>query len=129
MALAFRRVTSAPLHDFEAAAPDGAVIGIIGENGSGAGRLLELAAGSERPDSGTVESSGPVRTFGPEELARQDLLERERTAIAVEGLRRSGATVLLHSHEEDLLRRLADEIWWVREGQLAGRGDPEEMLS
>jgi lipopolysaccharide transport system ATP-binding protein len=33
------------------------------------------------------------------------------------------------SHEEDLLRRLSDEIWWLREGRLAGRGDPQEMLA
>jgi lipopolysaccharide transport system ATP-binding protein len=33
------------------------------------------------------------------------------------------------SHEEDLLRRVADEIWWLREGRLAGRGDPGEMLA
>ena len=57
MALAFRRVTSAPLQDFDAAAPDGAVIGIIGENGAGAVRLLELAAGKVRPESGSVEST------------------------------------------------------------------------
>ena len=45
MALAFRSVTSAPLENFDAAAPDGAVIGIMGENGAGKGRLLRLAAG------------------------------------------------------------------------------------
>ena len=27
------------------------------------------------------------------------------------------------------MRRLADEIWWLHEGQLAGRGDPGEMLA
>ena len=31
-----------------------------------------------------------------------------------------GATTLLVSHEEDLLRRLADEVWWLHGGQ-AGR--------
>ena len=55
MALAFRRVTSAPLQDFDAAAPDGAVIGIVGDNASGADRLLELASGPARPASGSVE--------------------------------------------------------------------------
>ena len=49
MALAFRRVTAPPLRDFDAAAPDGVVIGMIGENGSGKGRLLRLAAGIELP--------------------------------------------------------------------------------
>jgi energy-coupling factor transporter ATP-binding protein EcfA2 len=129
MALAFRRVTSAPLQDFDAAAPDGAVIGIIGENGAGAVRLLELAAGKVRPESGSVESSGTVQIFGPEELAQQDLPARARTAIALDGLRRAGGTALMFSHEEDLLRQFADEIWWVHDGRLAGRGDPEEALA
>jgi lipopolysaccharide transport system ATP-binding protein len=41
---------------------------------------------------------------------------------------RAGTTVLLVSHEEDLLRELCDEIWWLDHGKLAGRGDPEEIL-
>ena len=35
----------------------------------------------------------------------------------------------MFSHEEELLRRFADEIWWLHDGRLAGRGDPEEMLA
>jgi lipopolysaccharide transport system ATP-binding protein len=130
MALAFRRVTSEPLRNFDAVVPDGVVIGVIGENGSGKGRLLRLAAGIELPASGAVERSGaePVVLFG-EMLASQDALEREKTAIAFEGLRRAGKTVFLISHEEGLLRRLADELWWLDKGRLAGRGDPEEILT
>ena len=41
---------------------------------------------------------------------------------------RAGSTVLVVSHEEELLRRLAGEIWWLSEGRLAGRGDPSEIL-
>ena len=144
MAIAFRRVCSAPLVDFDAAAPDGVVIGIIGEDGAGQARIVRLAAGMERPSSGAVEASGAVRYLGlvdplnlpatpvlmiDHTFARHDALVRERAAIALDRLRRSGSTVLLVSHEEDLLRRLADEIWWLRKGKLAGRGDPEEMLT
>ncbi len=144
MALAFRRIRCAPLDDFDAEAPDGALIGIVGEIGAGKGRLLRVAAGLEQPSAGVVEASGPVRWLGPDDalnlapaavllldhtLARQDLLVRERAAIGLERLRRSGTTVLLVSHEEDLVRRLADEVWWLREGRLAGRGDPDEMLT
>jgi ABC-type methionine transport system ATPase subunit len=144
MAIAFRRVTSAPLQEFDAAAPDGVVVGITGENGSGKSRLLRLAAGSERPASGTVEVSGAARLLGPgdpldlapapvllidQTFARHDLVARERAAIALTRLRRAGVTTLLVSHEEDLLRRLADEIWWLHEGKLAGRGDPQELLA
>ena len=38
-------------------------------------------------------------------------------------------TILLVSHDEELLSRLADEIWWLHEGRLAGRGDPAETLA
>ncbi len=144
MSLAFRRVTSAPLREFDAAAPDGVVIGVVGENGSGKSRLLRLAAGAEAPESGSVDRSGAAKLLGPldalnlapspvllidQTFARHDLLVRQRASIALDRLRRSGTTTLLVSHEEDLLRQLADEIWWLREGRLAGRGDPNEMLA
>ncbi len=64
-----------------------------------------------------------------EALSGQDALEREKTALALEGLRREGKTIFLISHEEALLRRLADEVWWLDKGRLAGRGDPEEILA
>lgn len=144
MALAFRRVTASPLIDFDAVAPDGFVIGIVGENGSGKGKLLRLAAGLDQPESGTVEASGAARLLGPMDalslspaavllidhtFARQDQLVRDRAALEIDGLRRHGTTTLLVSHEEALLLHLADEIWWVKGGRLAGRGDPREMLT
>ena len=61
-------------------------------------------------------------------LRRHDLLVRERAAIGARSPAPPGVTTLLVSHEEDLLRRLADEIWWLHHGRLAGRGDPDEML-
>ena len=148
MAIAFRRVTSAPLENFEAAAPDGVVIGVMGENGSGKSRLLRLAAGVEMPVSGRAQASACGRWLGPEDrldagtlnvpergvlaidntFARLDLAARERAALALGMLRRHGVTTLLVSHEEELLRRLSDEIWWLKSGRLAGRGDPGEML-
>jgi lipopolysaccharide transport system ATP-binding protein len=48
--------------------------------------------------------------------------------MALDRMRRGGTTILLASHEEALLRRFADEIWWLHGGKLAGRGDPEEIL-
>jgi hypothetical protein len=143
MALAFRHVNAAPLTDFDATAPGGFVVGIVGENGSGKGKLLRLAAGLDQPESGSVEASGPARLLGPLDplslspaavlliehtFARHDPLVRSRATLALDRFRRAGATVLVVSHEEDLLLRLADEIWWLREGRLAGRGDPREML-
>jgi energy-coupling factor transporter ATP-binding protein EcfA2 len=144
MAVAFHRVSAPPLVDFDAAAPDGVVIGILGEDGSGKGRLLRLAAGVEKPAAGSVERPDAAKLLGPSDaldlepaplvlidhtFARHDAFTRERGAIALDRLRRTGSTVLLVSHEEELLRRTADEIWWLREGRMAGRGDPGEMLA
>lgn len=144
MSLAFRNVTSAPLENLDVVAPDGTVVGIIGENGSGKSRLLRLAAGLETPTSGSIQASGDVRWLGPDDalnlapapvllidrtFGHQDLVVRERAAVALDRIRRAGATTLVVSHEEELIRRLADEVWWLHQGKLAGRGDPEEMLA
>jgi len=143
MAISFRGVSSAPLQSFDATAPDGVVVGIIGDNGAGKSVLLQLAAGQIQPDSGTVKASGDVRLMGPDDqlsltpvpvllihhtFSRQDWLVRERACIAIDRMRRAGATIFLVSHEEDLLRRLCDEVWWLHQGKLAGRGDPGEIL-
>src|SRR6476620_1510138 len=143
MAVSFRHVSAPPLRDLDASAPDGAVIGIVGETGSGKSRLLRLAAGIEKPASGVVEAP-KGRFLGPNDaldlapvpllaiehtFALQDAVVREHAAIGLDQLRRGGTTVLILSHEEDLMRRLADEIWWLRDGHLAGRGDPGEMLA
>ena len=144
MAIAFRRVSSSPLESFEAAAPDGVTIGLIGDQGSGKGKLLRLAAGVERPAAGQVEATGTARLLGPDDtldlspaavlcidqtFARLDAASREKGAIQLDGLRRAGTTTLLASFDEDLLRRLCDEVWWIRRGKLAGRGETGEMLA
>src|ERR1035438_2980002 len=67
MSLAFRNVTSAPLDNLDVVAPDGTVVGIVGENGSGKSLLLRLAAGLETPASGSVKASGGVRWLGPDD--------------------------------------------------------------
>lgn len=143
MAIAFRDVTFPPLQNFSAVAPDGAIIGVIGEDGAGKSALLRLATGVERPLSGAVEASGVRRLLGPSDaldlgpagtlllehtLAQHDALVRARAAMELENLRRAGATVLLVSHEEELLRSLCDEIWWLHDGRLEGKGDPREIL-
>jgi lipopolysaccharide transport system ATP-binding protein len=144
MAIRFRQVTCAPLEAFEAAAPDGALIGIVGEDGAGKSRLLEVAAGIARPAAGSVEAPALRRLLGPDDvldfapvdllllddaLARHDLFARGQAAAALEGLRRAGATILMVAHDEELLGRLADEIWWLDQGRMAARGDPAEVLN
>jgi lipopolysaccharide transport system ATP-binding protein len=144
MAIAFKKVTLSPLQAFTASAPNSALVGIIGENGAGKGALLKVAAGLANPASGSV-SAGKVRRYlGPADelnfdpadvlvmetaLARHDAFTRERAAAALDRCRRQGSTILLVSHEEPLLRRLCDEIWWLHGGKLMGRGDPATMLA
>ena len=144
MALQFHHVTSAPLQDFDAEAPGGVVIGVIGETGAGKSVLLSLATGAAKPAAGTVDAPAGGRLLFPDDaldlspapliaidhtFARQDALVRARAALALDQLRRAGSTVLLASHESDLIERLADEVWWLRQGRLVQRGDPSEVLA
>jgi len=143
MAVVFREASFPPLKDLSATAPNGAVIGIIGEGGAGKHLLLRLATGQDQPVAGTVDSTEPRRLIGIADplnlapvgtlaldnaLARHDALVRARTLTAMERLRRGGTTILLASHEQDLLRAVSDEIWWLDQGKLAAQGDPAEVL-
>ena len=143
MAIEFRGVRLPPFEGLTAAAPDSAVIGIIGPNGAGKSALLRLAAGVDRPLAGEVHSRGSRRCLGASDavdlspagllliehtLARLDALARAQAIVQIDRLRNDGATVLIVSHELDLLRSLADEIWWLDSGALVKRGDPREVL-
>ena len=143
MAVAFRNVSFAPLDGLSVSAPDGAVIGIVGEDGCGARQLLRLAAGLERPAEGAVDGPATRRLLGPADpldltpvplllldhaLAGRDAVEQARATFELVRLARAGTTVLLASHEEDLLRSAADEVWWLAGGRLAAKGDPGEVL-
>jgi lipopolysaccharide transport system ATP-binding protein len=143
MAIEFRGVDFPPLHNLSVAAPDGAVIGVIGEKGSGKAALLRLAAGMEQPSAGEVVFTDTRRYLGPcdgldlspvdlllmeHSLAHLDALALAQALVAIDGLRSAGATVLIVSHEAHLLRRLCDEVWWLEAGKLQGRGDPGEVL-
>jgi len=144
MAIEFREVTYPPLVEFTATAPEGAIVGVIGEESAGPRALLRLAAGLDKPARGQVLGPSSRRYVGPLDalnlapvevlaldhaLACHDALVRARAAIGLERLRRSGASIFLASHEEELLAALSDEIWWIHEGRLAARGDPRETLA
>ena len=116
-----------------------AIIGIIGENGSGA---RELAC-RDQPNAGGLISKGTRRYLGPSDaldlspvdlliidhtLAYQDALQRAQASVALNRLRANGATILLLSHEPALLIELCDEIWWMDAGTIAKKGDPRQIL-
>ena len=143
MCIEFRGVELVPLRDLNVAAPRGAVIGVIGEKGSGVSELLRLAGGLVKPQSGQVTVSGTRRYLGPMDrldlaradllvldhtLAQLDALERAQAEVAIDHLRSAGATVLITSHEMQALRSICDEVWWMDAGELARRGDPGEVL-
>jgi lipopolysaccharide transport system ATP-binding protein len=143
MPVEFRKVSCPPLTIIDAAAPDGVAIGVIGEDGAGTNTLLRLAAGLEPPRAGAVAVGTRRRYLGPTDqlnfspvdtllldhtLALHDRLVRARAIMALDRMRQAGTTILFTSHEEDLLLELADEIWWLGDGRLIGRGDPAEAL-
>ncbi|HTR39884.1 MAG TPA: Wzt carbohydrate-binding domain-containing protein [Bryobacteraceae bacterium] len=143
MAIEFRGVRFPPLDDLTVSAPDGAVIGVIGEKGAGKNALLRLAAGTAQPEAGDVIAKGERRYIGPSDplqlspvdllaiehsLAHHDALVRARARAGIDRLRIAGTTVLIVSHELDLLCSMCDEVWWLEAGRLAGRGDPREVL-
>jgi len=49
---------------------------------------------------------------------------RARALAGIGRLRSGGSTVLLVTHELDLLQSACDEIWWLDAGVLEKRGDP-----
>ena len=142
MAIDFRDVCSGRLKGFTAAAPDGAVLGIVGSNGAGQTELLNIAGGTQAPQSGIVNAGPRRRYLAPTDaldltaadviaidhtLALQDTLGRSRARLELDRLRGEGATVLLASHEAEVIRRICDEAWWIDDGKLAQRGDPTEV--
>lgn len=64
LGLRFRAVCHAGLGPLSFDVPPGAKIGILGDNGSGKSTLLRLAAGLDAPDSGQVETYGPLEDEG-----------------------------------------------------------------
>jgi lipopolysaccharide transport system ATP-binding protein len=143
MSLEFRDVRFGPLSGLNAAAPAHAVIGLIGEKGCGITEFLRLAAGLEAPESGEVSGPAERRYAGPQDpvspapvdllaldhsLGKYDAVVRARTCVSLDQLRRAGATVLLASHQEDLLEHLCDEVWWLHDGRIASKGAPAETL-
>lgn len=118
---------------FRATVPEGAIIGIIGLKSSGKGALLRSIA-ETNPATRLIALGDPLN-FSPttvlaldSALACQDALVKARAVVSIERARREGTTVFLVSHDEALLLRLADEVWWLNDGHLAAKGDPRDVL-
>lgn len=96
--------------------PPGAVIGCIGEKGSGVEDLLRIVS----------QSGGSVALEYTLDL--QDAFGRIQTEAEIELSRRAGGTVVVASHHAALLQRLSDEVWWIEAGKVRQKGHPGEVL-
>src|SRR4051794_37058971 len=65
MSIEFRNVVSLPLNGFTAAAPSGAIVGVVGEKGSGVSELLKIAGGVLESSSGEITAAPERRFVGP----------------------------------------------------------------
>jgi lipopolysaccharide transport system ATP-binding protein len=106
-------------------APDGSIIGVILE-GSGA----ELSApGIKRIGPDDLISDDATNVILDHTLSRLDAVAKAKAVSRLLQRRRAGATFVLVTHDEALLESCADEIWWLRDDKLVGRGDPLEVLA
>lgn len=104
-------------------APDGSIIGVIEE---GESRLAAAGCRQLGPDDPLPGAPGNFVLV--HSLAKADAATRARAISRLVELRRAGATFAIVSHDEALLESCADEIWWLRNGELVARGDPAEVL-
>src|ERR1700733_4578195 len=105
-------------------APDSSVIGVIEE-----GPASLHSTGIVRLGPGDAIPEIPGNFILDHALSRADAVTKAKAVARILELRRAGATLALISHEESLLESCADEIWWVRGGELVARGDPAEVLA
>ena len=107
----------------EAVAADGSIIGVIAE-----GRFETAGAEAIVLGPGDAVPGEPGGYILDHTLALSSAREKAEVITRLLSLRRRGATFVLISHDEWLLERCADEIWWVRDGAMVHRGDPGEVL-
>ena len=106
----------------------GAVVGLIGDNGAGVSDLLQAAGGRFLGPGHSLDlTPAPLISIGYL-LDLRDSFTRWEAVVRLEELRRGGSTVLLASHDRELLREAADEVWWINGGRVALKGDCREVL-
>ena len=107
----------------ELTAPDGSIVGLIEESQS---HLSATGVPRLGPDDPLPQSPGNFILDYP--LSKSNAVARARAISHLVDLRRAGATLVLVSHDETLLEKCADEIWWLRDGVPVARGDPADVL-
>jgi hypothetical protein len=107
-------------------APGGSIIGII-EEGARSISTIDIEATSLAPGDALPDLPGDY--ILEHTLSRSDAITKSKAVAHLVRLRRAGATIALISHDELLLESCADEIWWLRGGELIARGDPADVLA
>ena len=98
--------------------PRRAIIGFVGADPDAISRALHAA----------IDSGNRADLIVDYALDLLDPLARMRSRRDLIAARHTGATILLASYREDLLRELCDEIWWIGVDAIEMRGDPGEVL-
>lgn len=64
-----------------------------------------------------------------EVLAVGDFDFEQKCYSRIEQFRAAGGTILFVSHQMDSVRRVADRVIWLKDGQIEAEGDPETVLA
>ncbi len=131
----------------------GEFFGVFGPNGSGKSTLLRILAGIYVPDTGLVRVSGLLSPFIElgvgfnlelnardnirinstlAGLNKRQLDERfgfqEKCFTTFERFREDGKTIVLVTHQFDLLRRFCDRVLLLEKGVVRVVGSPGEVI-
>ena len=134
----------------------GLLVALMGPNGSGKKALLEVAGGLRKPDSGEVFCPGHLqmayRSFDsvdteqvrhsidhaisrhPDVLligpgfALTDPVYQTKVLATISKMRRSGALIILLSHDLTLALRHCDEVILMDKGYVIKHGEPQIVL-
>lgn len=63
-----------------------------------------------------------------EVLAVGDMAFQRKCLERIDQFRAAGCTILLVSHDAALVKRLCDEVIWLRQGQVAAQGSPDVVV-
>jgi lipopolysaccharide transport system ATP-binding protein len=101
-------------------APDGCIIGVIAEGGP------RLTAPGIVTREDLPAQAGNFILEHP--FSKSDAVTKSLGISRLTEMRRAGGTFVIFTYDEAILERCADELWWLRDGKLAARGDPAEIL-
>jgi lipopolysaccharide transport system ATP-binding protein len=103
--------------------PEKAIIGVIGDANAVVEKAKLIPGARIIGPHDALDLSPATLIILDQALALRDRFERRQAAMQLTQLRRDGTSVLLVSHDEELIEGICDEIWWRDH-----RGAPSEVL-